>query len=398
MNVITLVNGRVLPETGDLVETTVTIEDGFIASIGAASRGREVDARGNLVLPGIIDLHGDAFERQIMPRPGVHFPMDLALQDTDAQLVANGITTAYHGVTYSWEPGLRGAENTRALKTAIAEARPHLMADTRFHLRHETHNLPAEDEVATWLADGSVDLLAFNDHSDMILDRILLKGKSTASYTERTGLDHEAFMALLHEIVARKPHVQSSIKRLAEVAFANGVPIASHDDRTPEVRLAYHALNARIAEFPMNTPTAETAVSLGDPVICGAPNVVRGGSHLGAEGIFAAREVREGRCSILVSDYYYPALAQAPFRLARDGDAPLEEAWRLVSTNPAAAANLSDRGSIREGARADVVVVEPPHEGSGPAGKIGSVAKVLMTLAAGRLVANRMAWAQIDRG
>lgn len=392
MNVITLVNGRVLPETGDLVETTVTIEDGVIASIGSASRGREVDARGNLVLPGVIDLHGDAFERQIMPRPGVHFPMDLALQDTDAQLVANGITTAYHGVTYSWEPGLRGAENTRALKAAIAEARPHLLADTRFHLRHETHNLPGEEEVADWLQDGSVDLLAFNDHSDVILDRMLNKGGSTRTETARSGLSHEAFMALLHEIVERKPHVQASIERLAEIAHANGVPIASHDDRTPEVRRAYHALHARIAEFPMNTPTAETAVELGDPVICGAPNVIRGGSHLGAEGILAAREVREGRCSILVSDYYYPALAQAPFRLARDGDARFEEAWRLVSTNPAAAANLSDRGSIREGARADVVVVEPPRDGADQSAR--AMGKILMTLVAGRLAANRMAWAQ----
>src|SRR3546814_10715940 len=113
-----------------------------------------------------------------MPRPGVHFPIDLALQDTDAQLIANGVSTAYHGVTYSWEPGLRGRESTVALKQALAANKAWLACDTRFHLRYETHNLEAEAEVLDWLADGSVDLLAFNDHSELILDRILVKGKS----------------------------------------------------------------------------------------------------------------------------------------------------------------------------------------------------------------------------
>jgi alpha-D-ribose 1-methylphosphonate 5-triphosphate diphosphatase len=387
MSTVTIVNGRVLPKTGALVEAPVLIEDGHIAEIGGAVRGREVDADGALVLPGVIDLHGDAFERQIMPRPGVHFPMDLALRDTDAQMIANGITTAYHGVTYSWEPGLRGADSTRVLKAAIEEARPHLTVDTRFHLRHETHNLPAEDEVSDWLREGTVDLLAFNDHSDMVLDRILKKGKSTATYTGRTGLSHDAFMDLLHEVVARKPDVSDSIARLAKIAHENGIPIASHDDSTPQARRDYHALNVRIAEFPMNTLTAETAVALGDPVICGAPNVVRGGSHLGAGGILAAAEVREGRCSILVSDYYYPALMQAPFRLASDGDVGFEAAWRLISSNPAEAVGLSDRGALEPGARADLVVVAPPQE--------TGVAMLRLALVAGRPAFNRLEWSAV---
>ncbi len=69
--------------------------------------GVRFDATGLLVLPGIVDIHGDAFERQLQPRPGVDFPADIALADTESQLLANGITTAFHGVTLSWEPGLR---------------------------------------------------------------------------------------------------------------------------------------------------------------------------------------------------------------------------------------------------------------------------------------------------
>jgi len=359
----TIASRRVLLADGSVEDTTVTVEDGRIAGIGEACRGEEWNVGDAWLLPGIIDLHGDAFERQMMPRPGVHFPTDLALLDTDAQLIANGISTAYHGVTYSWEPGLRGRESTCALKAALAEMKPRLACDTRFHLRHETHNLAAEGEVMEWLADGSVDLLAFNDHTDMILDRILTKGKSTATYTARTGLTHDEFIALLHRVADGRPEVPASVERLAAAAVEHGVALASHDDHTPEMRRRFHAMGCRIAEFPMNTATAETAVGLGDPVICGAPNVVRGGSHLGPDGILAAREVREGRCTILVSDYYYPALAQAPFRLARDGDAAFPQAWALVSANPARAAGLDDRGTIAEGARADLAVVQDPGVG-----------------------------------
>lgn len=375
MTTRTIASRRVLLADGSVEDTTVTIEDGRIAAIGGTCRGEEWNVGDDWLLPGVIDLHGDAFERQMMPRPGVNFPIDLALQDTDAQLIANGISTAYHGVTYSWEPGLRGRESTVALKQAMAASRAGLACDTRFHLRHETHNLEAEAEVLGWLAEGSVDLLAFNDHSDMILDRILVKGKSTATYTARTGLSHDAFIALLHRVSERKPDVPASVERLAAAALGRGIALASHDDHSPEMRRRYHAIGCRIAEFPMNTATAETAVALGDPVICGAPNVVRGGSHLGAEGILAAREVRAGRCTILVSDYYYPALAQAPFRLARDGDAAFPAAWALVSANPAKAAGLDDRGAITPGLRGDLAVVR--DLGVGPV-------RVSATLVAGR--------------
>lgn len=366
---------RVLLADGATADTVVTVEDGVVTAIGVEHSGDVRDVGDAWVLPGVIDLHGDAFERQIMPRPGVHFPLDLALQDTDAQMLANGISTAYHGVTYSWEPGLRGRESTLKVKAAIEAARPHLGCDTRFHLRHETHNLAAEAEVLDWLADGTVDLLAFNDHSHVTLRRIVEEGKSTRTETARSGLSHDEFVALLHEVCRRQPDVPASIERLSTAAIAHGVALASHDDYEPETRTWFHSIGCRIAEFPMNTPTAETAVSLGDPVICGAPNIIRGGSHLGATGIKAAREVREGRCTILVSDYYYPALVQAPFRLVRDGDCDFATAWALVSANPAKAAGLNDRGTIDPGKRADLVVIDQ---------RADAPAKVLATMVAGR--------------
>lgn len=152
---------------GCLEEAPVHVSDadGIITDVGSdASAPVAFDASGLLVLPGIVDIHGDAFERQMMPRPGVDVAIDIALIETDRQVVANGITTVFHGVTWSWEPGLRGAENARNILNAIKALRPFLSADTRFHLRHETYNLAAEPEIAEYLATHRIDALAFNDH------------------------------------------------------------------------------------------------------------------------------------------------------------------------------------------------------------------------------------------
>src|SRR5882757_4933552 len=123
----------------ELESTAIHLGQGVISAVGSdAPARRRINAEGLLVLPGIVDIHGDAFERQVMPRPGVGFAMDIALLDSDRQAVANGITTVFHGVTWSWEPGLRGPENARAILDALESLRPQLGADTRFHLRHET--------------------------------------------------------------------------------------------------------------------------------------------------------------------------------------------------------------------------------------------------------------------
>ena len=142
MTDILIEGGRALIDS-EFVETSLRVAERDIDTVGsdAARASLHIDARGLKVLPGIVDLHGDAFERQIMPRAGVDFPIDVALADSDRQAISNGITTVFHATTWSWEPGLRSADNARALLEAIEAMRPQLAADTRFHLRHETYNL-----------------------------------------------------------------------------------------------------------------------------------------------------------------------------------------------------------------------------------------------------------------
>src|ERR1700730_241666 len=125
---IRIEGGRAL--IGEALESTtihLASAQGLISAIGSdAPARRRINADGLIVLPGIVDIHGDAFERQMMPRPGVHFAMDIALLDSDRQVLANGITTVFHGVTWSWEPGLRGPENARKMLEGIERLRPRL--------------------------------------------------------------------------------------------------------------------------------------------------------------------------------------------------------------------------------------------------------------------------------
>jgi alpha-D-ribose 1-methylphosphonate 5-triphosphate diphosphatase len=333
-----------------------------------------IDARGLLVLPGIVDLHGDAFERQMMPRPGVDFPVDVALVDSDRQAIANGLTTVFHATTWSWEPGLRSGDNARQLLEAIEGLRPQLAADTRFHLRHETYNLDAEGEIGQWLSEGRIDLFAFNDHMDATVAD-LAKPQKRNRMVERTGLSSEAFDELVQRVVARAHAVPESISRLAAVAREAGVKMLSHDDDSPEMRKTFRAQGVAIAEFPVNEATAREAAAAGDFIVFGAPNVVRGGSHTGWTR--ASDMIAKGLCSVLASDYYYPAQLLAAFRLAVDGIVPLAQAWQLISSAPAQAAGLSDRGTLAEGHRADIVLVDD---------EIPLRPRIVAVIAGGRLV------------
>ncbi|WP_395663976.1 alpha-D-ribose 1-methylphosphonate 5-triphosphate diphosphatase [Aestuariivirga sp.] len=355
--------GRCLIPGEGLVTADIVCSGGCIAEVrrGKSSGSSGLDASGCLVLPGIVDIHGDAFERQIMPRPKTMFPLDIAMLETDRQLAANGVTTAYHGITVSWEPGLRSLEEASRIIEALDSLEPRLRTDHRLHIRWETFALDEMVEVEALFKRAKKPLLAFNDHTTPSIagSRADIKIRSAA---ERAMIDVEHYWRLLHGVAERAGEVAASIRRMAAAAASDGVPMLSHDDYLPEGRSAFRDMGVRIAEFPMNSLTLDAAAAAGDVVVLGAPNVVRGGSHNGAIG--AEQAIRQEKCSVLASDYYYPAPLQAVIALEQRGALPLEKAWDMISQAPAAACGLTDRGRIEKGLRADLVIL--PETGSAP--------------------------------
>lgn len=342
--------GEVLRE-GALLPGTLHLSGGVIVEGGS---GRGFDASGLCVMPGLVDIHGDAHERALQPRPGVAFPAGFALRDAAAQCLASGITTACLGVTLSWEPGLRSVETFRATLDALQAPPPGV--DLRVHLRFEADNLDAEPDALAAIAAGRVHVLGFNDHTPGIVKK-LSDPKELGKYAGRAGVGEAEFAALALRAKSRRGEVPESRARMAAACRAAGVPMLSHDDATLDQRARFRALGADICEFPMAEAVAEDARAHAEPVVMGAPNVVRGGSHLGWAS--AAPLAERGLVTVLASDYHWPALLAAPFRMAARGAMTLAEAWALVAESPARALGLHDRGRIAPGLRGDLALVTP---------------------------------------
>lgn len=372
---------------GEIAETNVTIADGQIAEIGGPVQGETIDGRNFILAPALIDVHGDAFERQVMPRPGVFFPVETAVLETDRQLASNGIATTYHSVTLGFEPGLRSVQRGRAMIEAINALSSRLTVENRVQLRWETFADEALDTLE-WAMNGPLTpSLAFNDHLSMSMrsaDTVIqerpfehspsyefmaaddheLFAKRHRKHAERSGIDFDAFKNLIGAVWQRRSKVPERIREVAEKARAKGVPMLSHDDTQAETRSFYRDLGANVAEFPMTMLPTQNARDEGDLIIFGSPNVVRGGSHIGS--LAAADMVEDGYCDILASDYYYPAMLAAVHRLDHENRADRSKIWSLVSSGPAKAMKLDDRGEIEVGKRADLVLVDWPETG-GPA-------------------------------
>ncbi len=349
--------GLVLTPDQGLKQADVVIDaDRIIEIVPRANYAgaRMIDVEHCLVLPGIVDVHGDAFERNIMPRPKTMFPLDMAMLETDRQLAANGITTAYHGITFSWEPGLRSLEQAQLIITAIDSVERELLVDNRIHVRWETFAIDEAPAVIELFRRAKKPALAFNDHTSSSLSGGRMESKLRGS-ADRAMLDMETYHALLQERRDRVDEIPNAICVMANIAREHGIAMLSHDDTTPGMRKEFRDMGVKISEFPMNWETAAEATNHKDPVVFGAPNVVRGGSHNGA--ISAEEAVRRGQCTILATDYYYPAPLLAAFQLASKGALSLEAAWNLVSSAPASAMQLDDRGTIEIGKRADIIVV-----------------------------------------
>ncbi len=353
---LSLTGGRVLAPDGEIGVRDIHIAGGLV--VGAAAAGAErIDCTGYHLLPGIVDIHGDAFELELHPRPGVDIEMTIAMGSLDRQLLANGITTAFHGLTLSWEPGARSLGAARRFLEGLRALRHRLLADHRVQLRWETFALDAAEELSDWLAEEPRPAIAFNDHTTPTLEAVRAGNRANLDkWALRAGVTPEAYVAEVEAVGRRAPEVPARLRAVAEQARRQGARMLAHDEASVADRLANRALGMAISEFPFSLEVAAAAVSAGEHVVMGAPNAIRGGSH---KGTLSAEEAVAARvCTILASDYYYPSLLHAAERLVARGVTTLGRAWDLVSRNPAAAMGLGDRGAIETGRRADLAVID----------------------------------------
>ena len=347
-----LTGARVLLPDG-LADTDLNLAGGRVTD---ARQPREVDLSGFLVLPGLVDAHGDGFEKHLAPRRGAMKDIGQGLIAAEAELAANGITTAVLAQFYSWEGGMRGPDFAERVFSGLDEVRPRLDTTLIAQLRFETPMLEDYDAMQAMLRRYDIPYVVFNDH---LPHDALEKGKRPPRLTGqalRIGRNPEKHLEYMQGLHARMGEVPAALDTLTKSLAAEGIRMGSHDDRTQAQRDRWHAMGVRLAEFPETQEAAEAARATGDGVILGAPNVVRGGSHNG--NVSAIDLAAMGLCDALASDYHYPSLRRAAFLLADGGVCDLAAAWSLVSAGPARLLGLTDRGRLTPGQRADLVILD----------------------------------------
>ena len=360
-----LTNARVvLPEA--VVTGTVVVRDGRIAEVaeGQVVCGEDLD--GDWLLPGIVELHTDHLEYHFEPRPGTQWDPVPAVLSHDAQMAASGATTVLDAVRVGASPGAKdpAPANAHRLADAVthASAAGLLRADHYLHLRCEVSAPDCLESFDSFEDDPYVRLASLMDHTpgerqyaDVEAFRTYVTGKRHISDAEFDS----------HVEVLRQTSLQyADVHREAIAARARtlGITLATHDDATQAHVAESVALGVGIAEFPTTVEAARAAAAAGQQIVMGAPNIVRGGSQSG--NVAAADLLALGLLHVLSSDYVPASPLQAVVHLAATGVLPIEQGVRLISTNPARAVDLDDRGEIATGLRADLVRVREHAVGS----------------------------------
>lgn len=352
-----LTNTRLVLEDRVLENASLLLEDGLITAIApdTASAERVVDLSGKTVLPGMVDLHCDALEKEVEPRPNVHFPLDFACAQADKRNAAAGITTVFHALSFANEElGVRNNVFAASIARAVHDWQPHALVDNRVHCRYEITDPTGLPVLLGLLEQREAHLISFMDHTPG-------QGqfKEVEAYRQYIARTYQKSDSEVDELLQRKQDAATSamerIHSLAEVAHAQGIATASHDDDTPQRVETMQALGVNLSEFPINLETAQAARALGMHTILGAPNILRGKSQSGS--MRALDAIQAGVATCLCADYAPAALVVALFRLVDDGVLELPQASHLVSRNPAQAAGLHDRGVIAVGKRADLIAV-----------------------------------------
>lgn len=352
----------VMPD--EVVGGSVSVGGGRIGAVDLAPSALPgaIDLDGDLLIPGIIDLHTDNLERQVQPRINARWPSRSAMIAHDAQCAGAGVTTVFD----SFCVGDLGFEEDRkrtfvegvADLDALTDAGL-LKSEHRIHLRCE---LPAPDMEAMfspYAEHPRLSLVSLMDHSPGVGQWGNVE--QFRAILRRDGLTETEIGARLEQhregrLRWRGPNRRIVLDRMR----GRPVAIASHDDRTTDEVAENAADGIRIAEFPVSMEAALAARAHGMEVIAGAPNVVRGGSHSG--NVAAADLLRAAAVDAFASDYVPASLLEASIMAIGIAEITLPQAVALVTDRPARMAGLADRGRIAPGLSADLVRVRI-HEG-----------------------------------
>ncbi len=336
-------------------------ENGRIVDFGEGNCPETaLSLEGDLLIPGLVELHTDHLETHIQPRPRVDWDAASAVIAYDAQIAAAGITTVFDCLRVGGEREKRNRGGARVIAIAdtlaTQERQGNLRAEHHTHLRCEVSSPDVVEAAEAFVAQHRIGIISLMDHTPgqrQFRDVDQLR----AYYKRKLHLLDDEVEAFLNERC--RMHELYSIahrKALVEIAHAHKIKLASHDDTTVDHVEESAAAGASLAEFPTTLEAAQASHEAGIAVVIGAPNLIRGGSHSG--NVAASELAALGLLDILSSDYIPASLLMAAMQLPDHAPGTsLPKAIATVTRTPARAAGLDDRGEIAVGLRADLVHV-----------------------------------------
>jgi alpha-D-ribose 1-methylphosphonate 5-triphosphate diphosphatase len=352
----------VLPDTV-IDDAVVAVRDGLIAAVEPHPAGlsADVDGEGLLCIPGVVDTHSDALEKERLPRPGAELPIEFALLSLEGKLRAAGVTTVFHGAGFEQSMGRGTPRTVEAAKLfcQTVEERVDGLVDHRILYRLDVRSPEGLAALKDQLADTpGVPLVSHEDHTPgqgQYADRAYYERYMMGS----RGMTAEEAARHVDDLIAERNGrlgvCEDAMDWLAEQARAGRIRLLGHDLTSEAEIEELVARGGTVAEFPTTVAAARAARDRGLPVVMGAPNVLRGGSH---NGNASGRElVRRGLVTAIASDYLPSSLLAAVFTLVDEARISLAAAVRLVTSGPADVAGLADRGRLQPGLRADLALI-----------------------------------------
>jgi alpha-D-ribose 1-methylphosphonate 5-triphosphate diphosphatase len=363
---LVLSNARVVLADRVIETGWVAATNGVIVEIGEGRAPDHADdLGGDLLLPGLVELHTDHLEAHYVPRPKVYWDPVAAVVSYDGQLATCGITTVLDSLRVWREEGVEAVDGqAEILADAIAAAREAdlLRVQHFLHLRCEIPMPSVVPETQQLIGRADVRLVSLMDHTPG-QRQFRDEGKLRDYYRGKSGglTDAELDVMFAKRIEYQAAHAETNHRAIVALARTHGTPMASHDDTT----LAHVDEAIRdgvsIAEFPTTLEAARALHAAGVRVLMGAPNLVRGGSHAG--NVATQELARAGALDVLSSDYVPASLLMAGLCLPKAvPEISLPEAIRTVTKTPAEAVGLMDRGEIAIGKRADLIRVRVAHD------------------------------------
>lgn len=343
---------------GEVVAGGLALRGGKVAAIhtGASVPKGALDCAGDFLAPGLIELHTDNLERHMTPRPRVPWPHGPAILAHDRELAGCGITTVFDAMRVGSIPSSkwRHLQYARTLSRELLDlrARGMLKISHYLHLRAEICSETLRAELAEFGDTDRVGIVSLMDHTpgqrqfrDIDKMRAYVTGKHNLTADEFT-----AHIADLQQL----QHRLGPANEAAAVAAGQrlGAVLASHDDTTLGQVATSAGRGITLAEFPTTQEAAQACRNHGIAIIMGAPNLVRGGSHSG--NVSASELAQRDLLDIVSSDYIPASLLMSAVGLGQMWG-NMARGIATVTTAPARAVGLNDRGGLEVGKRADVV-------------------------------------------